>query len=283
MNGFNFPVPYNYAPGPGQYPGYYMGPPQPPEQPTPAVIPGPAPPTADSNPCETRKRGPPSEAEPPEAPKRRGPGRPRKNPTANDKSKKTGSPRRKRAKTTHGNAGVEKENQPVEITAQVIDVASDSEDEPTSKRWPVTDRDKFFKFLLGQDAEGDKRFEQHKKNPGHVYEVVCRTLLFKVVIGLTVRCRLPRHSLKASARSTRSGASGSAPSRRTDGWLRLMLSRGTAVEIPTVMTPPQFSRANLRRPGLRDWLSALLHRPRSLNGITTGGETFSMSGKLSPL
>ncbi|KAJ7754665.1 hypothetical protein DFH07DRAFT_1029118 [Mycena maculata] len=46
----------------------------------------------------------------------------------------------------------------------------------TEKHWPVTDRDKLFKFILGQDAEGDKRSEQHKKNPGHIYDVALKNL-----------------------------------------------------------------------------------------------------------
>ncbi|KAJ7134178.1 hypothetical protein C8R44DRAFT_729666 [Mycena epipterygia] len=82
--------------------------------------------------------------------------------------KRTTSPRTKHVKVTDDTA--EKENQcdGVAVTSQVVDVALDSESETTSKCWTVADKTKFFMFLLGQDGEGNKRFEQHKKNPGHI-------------------------------------------------------------------------------------------------------------------
>ncbi|KAJ7746115.1 hypothetical protein DFH07DRAFT_962994 [Mycena maculata] len=65
-------------------------------------------------------------------------------------------------------------SQDLDASSQGLDATqiewSESETESTTKRWPMRDRDKFYKFLLGSDAEGDKRFEQHKRNPGHVYE-----------------------------------------------------------------------------------------------------------------
>ncbi|KAJ7258140.1 hypothetical protein C8J57DRAFT_1516025 [Mycena rebaudengoi] len=36
--------------------------------------------------------------------------------------------------------------------------------------WDTNEKTLFFQFLLGQDEVGDKRFEQHKKNPSHVYK-----------------------------------------------------------------------------------------------------------------
>ncbi|KAJ7663567.1 hypothetical protein B0H17DRAFT_1211578 [Mycena rosella] len=53
---------------------------------------------------------------------------------------------------------------------------SDSEDEieKTSdgkiRHWITVEKTSFFQFVLGQDEVGDKRFEQHKTNPGHVYK-----------------------------------------------------------------------------------------------------------------
>ncbi|KAJ7513154.1 hypothetical protein B0H11DRAFT_2213683 [Mycena galericulata] len=178
VNGFNFPAYYQYTPGPGQYPGYGTPPPpQPPAKPTPEVVPDAEPAPLNSEPAETRKRGRPKGSgtkskevvpDPKTSDGRKPRGRPR-----GSGSKKTSSPRRKRVKTTHADtfAEQEKENLHVNITPQTIDVTSDSEDETTSKRWPVADRDKFFRFLLDLNEEGDKRFEQHKTNPGHVYKV----------------------------------------------------------------------------------------------------------------
>ncbi|KAJ6525518.1 hypothetical protein DFH09DRAFT_1095571 [Mycena vulgaris] len=50
---------------------------------------------------------------------------------------------------------------------------SDSEIEETSRRnWADEEKTQFFNFLLAPDEAGDRRFEQYKKNPGHVYKRV---------------------------------------------------------------------------------------------------------------
>ncbi|KAJ7431039.1 hypothetical protein B0H11DRAFT_1942211 [Mycena galericulata] len=191
---------YQYTPGPGQYPGYGTPPPpQPPAKPTPEVVPDAEPAPLNSEPAETRKRGRPKGSgtkskEVVPDPKTSGGRKPRGRPRGSG-SKKTSSPRRKRVKTTHADtfAEQEKENLHVNITPQTIDVTSDSEDETTSKRWPVADRDKFFRFLLDLNEEGDKRFEQHKTNPGHVYKVVCRLSSLRSAAVVYVRkARSPR-------------------------------------------------------------------------------------------
>ncbi|KAJ7768620.1 hypothetical protein DFH07DRAFT_807425 [Mycena maculata] len=187
VNGYNFPIYYQYTPGPGQYPGYgYSTLPPPPPPPQPAPTPPPVNGVVGSTPTSSHPE--PSQT----IPAKRGRGRPRgsgRNHTANSRS-----PRKRRKKANQA-VQQEKENQPapaltpvlppapppapipaLDVTDHTIDLAiSDSEDAP-SKRWPVTDRDKLFRFILGQDAEGDKRFEQHKKNPGHVYDVASKNL-----------------------------------------------------------------------------------------------------------
>jgi hypothetical protein len=77
----------------------------------------------------------------------------------------------------HSPKKFEKENQPV---GDAIDI-SDSESEIAEggrKQWSDSEKTKFFDWLLGDHSEGDYRFEQHKKNPGHVYKRVRRPSLF---------------------------------------------------------------------------------------------------------
>lgn len=74
----------------------------------------------------------------------------------------------------------EKENAAPRHITGPLDSLSDSESEDENdaeesayKRWTDTEKESFFRFLLGLDAEGERRFTQHQKNPGHVYRRVC--------------------------------------------------------------------------------------------------------------
>ncbi|KAJ7038657.1 hypothetical protein C8F04DRAFT_1231840 [Mycena alexandri] len=63
----------------------------------------------------------------------------------------------------------EKENQPV--TPIEVDDSSDSEVEGASKgQWKHPERSKVFTFILAFDDNGNKRFEQLKKNPSYVFK-----------------------------------------------------------------------------------------------------------------
>jgi len=63
-----------------------------------------------------------------------------------------------------------KENDPPAVY-ELSDSDSDIDrPEGGGKRWTVPERTGFYKFLLACDAQGDKRFEQHKTDPGHVYK-----------------------------------------------------------------------------------------------------------------
>ncbi|KAJ7348814.1 hypothetical protein DFH08DRAFT_959022 [Mycena albidolilacea] len=53
----------------------------------------------------------------------------------------------------------------------IIDSNSKIDDDTGGrKHWTDPEKTDFFKFVLGPDAAGDHRFEQHKKNPVHVYK-----------------------------------------------------------------------------------------------------------------
>ncbi|KAJ7152199.1 hypothetical protein C8R43DRAFT_886355, partial [Mycena crocata] len=140
---------------PGQYHGYATGPPPPPPlQPQPQAMPA-GPTLAEPTPQPTSAGQPP----------KRKRGRPPKNQSSNGATSGSAagsmpsSPKKKRARKG----------------ARKTDTVP-SETESVSKRWPTKDRDKFYRFLLSFDAEGDKRFEQHKKNPGHVYDRASKKL-----------------------------------------------------------------------------------------------------------
>jgi hypothetical protein len=73
-------------------------------------------------------------------------------------------------------SGNEENIPPPLLDASPIDIIdSDSEiDDDTGGRklWTDPEKTDFFKFILGPGAAGDHRFEQHKKNPVHVYKRV---------------------------------------------------------------------------------------------------------------
>jgi hypothetical protein len=74
----------------------------------------------------------------------------------------------------HAKKNADKENQPIAGPQVPIDISdSDSETEDGGrKQWFDTEKTVFFTWLLGSDAEANHRFEQHKKNPAHVYKKV---------------------------------------------------------------------------------------------------------------
>ncbi|KAJ6559721.1 hypothetical protein B0H19DRAFT_1069450 [Mycena capillaripes] len=115
---------------------------------------------------------PPSQKSPNK--KKRGPGRPPKKPQ--DAAKKSAKVAQKKSDAKqHRDPGrkVEKENQaPNEIDSSPITIDdSDSESESEEggrKQWTDSEKTAFFEWLLGPGD--DYRFEQHKKNPAHVYK-----------------------------------------------------------------------------------------------------------------
>ncbi|KAJ7237815.1 hypothetical protein C8J57DRAFT_1529065 [Mycena rebaudengoi] len=111
-----------------------------------------------------------------------GPGRPRKTDTATrakDKEAPTtttspklkrglGRPRGENSRPKKRVKPSEKENEPA-AKELADDGDLDDENLESSKRWTNENKTRVFNFILGQTDEGDRRFEQHKKSPAHVY------------------------------------------------------------------------------------------------------------------
>ncbi|KAF7372101.1 Histone acetyltransferase [Mycena venus] len=75
----------------------------------------------------------------------------------------------------------EKENKRVSVSSESASVVSDDEsdsDDGSRKQWSDAEKTKIFKWFLGDDEDGkaNHRFEQHKKNPGRVYNAAARDL-----------------------------------------------------------------------------------------------------------
>ncbi|KAJ6486656.1 hypothetical protein C8R45DRAFT_1097951 [Mycena sanguinolenta] len=126
----------------------------------------------DPTPVPTRKRVG-SDVVAPDPPKR-GRGRPRKETTApSDQAKKSKPAPKPKAPKGAKSAEVQT-NQ--ENTPPTIDLADSDDDEiektedGKTRHWTPEEKTRVFSFILGPDEEGDKRFEQHKVNPGHVYK-----------------------------------------------------------------------------------------------------------------
>ncbi|KAJ6615322.1 hypothetical protein B0H10DRAFT_1950022 [Mycena sp. CBHHK59/15] len=76
-----------------------------------------------------------------------------------------------KAKTTASQAQKENVTPPTGADAPIDISDSENEDDGSGyKRWADTDKNKFYRFLLALDAEGERRFTQHQKNPNHVYK-----------------------------------------------------------------------------------------------------------------
>ncbi|KAF7362661.1 hypothetical protein MVEN_00615400 [Mycena venus] len=176
---------YNFPPNPQFYwvpPGHvgptYQHPTYPPDDAT--YMPGPdsaivqPTPHASRTPSPSKKR-----ASKTPSPKKRGRGRP---PLGNKKTtaqaNAVGRPAAKAAakavktksKGSHRKQNKkEQENEPNKDTTSIETFDSDSEiDDGGRTQWSTTEKTSFFKWLLG--PESDYRFDQHKKNPKHVYK-----------------------------------------------------------------------------------------------------------------
>ncbi|KAJ7229783.1 hypothetical protein GGX14DRAFT_383747 [Mycena pura] len=123
-----------------------------------------------------------SSPSPPAAPVKRGRGRPPNPETvkrraavnsaakAVAKATKPKSPKKNFKKKPTRSRKADKENVPLP-SEDPINI-SDSEDETeygTKSHWSAIERSQFYRFLLGPGAAGDRRFEQHKTDPTHVY------------------------------------------------------------------------------------------------------------------
>ncbi|KAJ6605029.1 hypothetical protein B0H10DRAFT_2077278, partial [Mycena sp. CBHHK59/15] len=123
--------------------------------------------------------------------------------------------------------------------------------------WKPSEKTRVFTFILGLDTEGERRFNQHKTNPGRVYK------------------RASEIEFEGD-RSPDSSPCSSMRSRPLGGCAHSTASRGTAVGMPTQMIPLRFSRAS----------SALHARPvsplavsaprKSWSGRRTGGRIYSI-------
>ncbi|KAJ7898030.1 hypothetical protein B0H14DRAFT_3853191, partial [Mycena olivaceomarginata] len=154
--------PYIVPPAPYMPPGMLSGDPLP-SQPSGTVND-----TSDGAVIGPRKRAASVSASSP--PRKRGRGRPRGStkkgpkpadgpPPATDTNSKCARKNKK-----------DKENAPPLV--EVID--SDDEIEKTAngktRHWQAGEKTRLFNFILGPDEEGQRRFTQHKTDPGHVYK-----------------------------------------------------------------------------------------------------------------
>ncbi|KAJ7852133.1 hypothetical protein B0H13DRAFT_2398919 [Mycena leptocephala] len=140
--------------------------------PSPFVTPE-IPPNASVDAVNSTRKCACSEAADTSPPAKRGRGRPRK--VANDDvpAKAKASARRAKPKAQTKTKAVKKSNQ--ENLPPVIDIM-DSDDELEKDEggkprfWTAEEKTRFFEFFLGSDADAERRFKQHKVNPGHVYK-----------------------------------------------------------------------------------------------------------------
>ncbi|KAJ7306680.1 hypothetical protein DFH08DRAFT_1054345 [Mycena albidolilacea] len=122
----------------------------------------------------TRKRAS-SDADETSPPAKRGRGRPRKTANADvpAKPKASAPPAKPKAKTKTKAAKKDKSNE--ENLPPAIDIVdSDDEleknEEGKPRYWTAEEKTCVFEFFLGLDADAERRFNQHKVNPGHVYK-----------------------------------------------------------------------------------------------------------------
>ncbi|KAJ7126592.1 hypothetical protein C8R43DRAFT_1134917 [Mycena crocata] len=80
------------------------------------------------------------------------------------KPKPTAKPAKKKSKKADQNTA------PVAIELSDSDDDTEKTKDGKVRHWTADERTLFYQFLLAFDEEGEKRFEQHKKNPGHVYK-----------------------------------------------------------------------------------------------------------------
>ncbi|KAJ7202482.1 hypothetical protein C8J57DRAFT_1543236 [Mycena rebaudengoi] len=106
-------------------------------------------------------------------PKKRGRGRPR---GSVNKIKPLTRATAKAKKATAAAKPVKQKKAAKENVSSVTLELSDTDNEIEKtvegklRYWDTNEKTLFFQFLLRQDEVGDKRFKQHKKNPGHVYK-----------------------------------------------------------------------------------------------------------------
>ncbi|KAJ7201483.1 hypothetical protein C8J57DRAFT_1625522 [Mycena rebaudengoi] len=144
-------------------PGYGPPPPAPygpvPPQPAPSQPPAPSPPPSPAAPVKRKRGRPPNPNKAAPAMRAKAAAK-----VATKKAPPTG--RKKPASAS------QKENIPINVhDGNDSESGDESEGGGERKRyWTDIEKELFFDFLLGQSAESERRFEQNKKDPGHVYQ-----------------------------------------------------------------------------------------------------------------
>ncbi|KAJ7854365.1 hypothetical protein B0H13DRAFT_2081243 [Mycena leptocephala] len=167
---YNFPPAiYMVPPSQGPYmappPAPYMSPEQLYGHPSPFTPPETTPDASIDTINSTRKRAS-SDADETPPPAKRGRGRPRKAPNADAPAKPKPKTKPKAAKKDKSN----KENLPPVIDIMDSDDELEKNEDGKPRYWTAEEKTCFFEFIFGPDADAERRFTQHKVNPGHVYK-----------------------------------------------------------------------------------------------------------------
>ncbi|KAJ7880179.1 hypothetical protein B0H13DRAFT_2667809 [Mycena leptocephala] len=209
----------------------------------------------------TRKRAC-SEAADTSPPAKRGRGRPRKVVNDDVPAKAKASVRRAKPKAQTKTKAVKKDKSNQENLPPVINIM-DSDDELEKDEggkprfWTAEEKTRFFEFFLGPDADAERRFKQHKVNPGHVYKRASE--------------------LFHGARTADSVKSLYVRSLDTFTWMRAFNSfTGTAVGTQTRTILRLSSRARSRLHVARACTSVLSNRRQLQSERGTGGMIYSI-------